>query len=195
MRPQRKAEHNRMPRWAQIRDALVGPLQKEFARIQLLAARALVAKYGVEPLPSSWRPPEDDRAARLVADMIDSSRQKWRELRRPLRRAEVLAWRKQELGDARARLVSVTEVTIAQQAGADAAWAYLRQQGQKLIGVWRTERNPCPFCQAVSDTPDNVWREFYPSGPPVHPRCRCVIQHMTVAEYKERQLRRRGAGV
>lgn len=183
-KPFRKSEKNRQPAWGRMKKQLLKDLQPLHDKQRLDAARGMFAKHGTAPVDPSWRPPADSRVEDMVDDMIAVSKQKWKELDRPLKREDVLKWRARWLGNKRSEMVAATEVTFAHQSGEDAAWAHMRDtQGVLLEGIWKTEANPCPFCTAMKNKPSAFWRQYYPQGPPQpHPACRCYIKHYEKTE-------------
>lgn len=180
-KPFRKSDKNRQPAWGRMKKQMLADIQPLYDKQVLDAARGMMAKHAKVPPPPGWRPPPDTRVEDMIDDMIAVSKRKWKELKRPLKRKDVLEWRKRWLGNGRAERIAATEVTTAHQRGEDAAWKYLRdEQGVLLEGIWRTEINPCPLCQAMKDKPAAFWRQYYPLGPPQpHVSCRCYVDHFS----------------
>lgn len=170
------ASGNRQPGWATLKRELINEIQPHLEKIQLDAIRAMYARYGDGPAPPHVKPNADKRASDLADDLIAVSKKRWAKMKKPRTPEDIKAWRKENFGNDRAKLIAITETTIANTAGEMIAWRALKKSGKELEGYWVTERNPCPLCQAVSGEPSWVWRRSYPAGPPsVHPGCRCSI--------------------
>lgn len=178
-KPFRKSESRRQPPWGQIRLAIVADLNDYLAFIRLDAARNLVARHGKDPLPPDWRPKERDRARDLLSDLERVSRERWRAMETPRTDKAIAEYRKTNLGEDRIATISQTEVTIAHQQGEQDAIDYLKRVSkQRFKARWSVRPgNCCDRCMAMNGKLSTYWRRFYPFGPPVHPRCRCVIEY------------------
>lgn len=183
-KPYRKppSGRNRQPPWSKIRKKMVADLEPILEKVRQEAARNLVVQHGTGPLPPDFEFPASNRAAELVEDMIDVSRQRWKELPRPLRKEDVRAWYKRNLGDDRAETVARTELTMAQTKGEEAALPIIRQQGVSLDGIWKAFPDACPICTPFHNKPSSIWKTAFPAGPPAHPRCRCSLEYKKVAD-------------
>ena len=181
-KPFRKSETRRQPPWGQIRLAIVADLNDYLAFIRLDAARNLVARHGKEPLPADWRPKQRDRARDLLVDLERVSRDRWMAMDKPRTDESIADYRKKNLGEDRIKTIAQTEVTIAHQQGEQDAIDYLKRVSkQRFKARWRVRPgNCCERCTAMNNKLSTYWKRFYPMGPPVHPRCRCII------EYEER---------
>lgn len=177
-----KTGRNRMPPWSKIRSKMQADLEKVLERVRQEAARNLVVQFGDDPLPPGFEFPPSDRAAELVEDMIEVSRRRWKELPRPLRKEDVAAWYKSNLGDDRAETVARTELTMAQTKGEEAALPELRRQGVVLEAIWKAFPDACPICSPYHNTQSSVWKTAFPAGPPGHPRCRCSLDYKKLAD-------------
>lgn len=176
-KPHRNAQNRRQPRYAEIRKEVQADLEKMLDWVRLDAARNLIAKYGKSPAPFDWKPPSG-RAADLMVDLEATSRKAWKKIPRPLTDESVAKWRAKYLGEDRIRNIAETELTMAHQAGEDAALEVLKAQGVYLEGIWKCEPNCCQFCERVRDKPERIWRKIYPKGPPSpHVGCKCYIEH------------------
>lgn len=192
-RPYRKADHNRQPPWAKIRDALLRDLPPLLDRVKRTTARQFFATHAPDLDTTGFSvSPSDGRVSELVADLIDVSRRRWAEMGKRKSREAVLEWRKRNLGDQRAVTVAETEVHIAKQQAENAAWRFIQgREGKRLEGYWMTncdlsKTGCCPLCDPLDGLPSSRWKRFYPEGPPVHPRCRCEIVHRDPASLPPR---------
>lgn len=76
-------------------------------------------------------------------------------------------------GDARAELLGVTAVTVAQTGGGE--YAMNQNSGDTWVAVG--DERTCPTCGGLDGTTRAEWGKSYPSGPPAHPVCRCFISY------------------
>jgi hypothetical protein len=91
---------------------------------------------------------------------------------------------------ARARMISITEMTAARSAAVTAMFHELQKKNVACELVWRLRPcQHCDVCPLLADTAYSFWSRFVPSGPPVHPHCCCVLE-LIFGEYAE--LLRRG---
>lgn len=182
-----QADHNRQPPYATIRKALIKELDPILNKITGNVARDEVRRFGTAS-DRSWRPEPNNRAELLADDLIQVSKRRWSEMKKPRKRAEVLKWRKQNLGDSRAISIAATEVTLAINRGKSAAFGYLGSRGVLMERIWRTRRDQCELCRPMKNQPSAVWSRFYPMGPPSpHVRCRCELEQIPMAVYQMAQ--------
>jgi len=93
-------------------------------------------------------------------------------------------------GPGRAEMIAITEVTRASTMGEAAAVNLLAEQGVVMEAIWHTSNDEivCFLCGPANgkgedetnrEDPYNgqTWKDFYPYGPPAHPRCRCAMGH------------------
>lgn len=77
-------------------------------------------------------------------------------------------------GPTRAELIAVTEITRAAVEGERAIVRELNKQGVQMVPVWQTNNDAlvCSLCDPRHDKviEDGVY-------PPLHPRCRCFVNH------------------
>jgi len=70
---------------------------------------------------------------------------------------------KRESASAVTDTVSEVEITVSDEVH--------RQTGTKLTAIWKTEVDPCPVCEKLSNAPQEVWSLQFPKGPKAHPNC------------------------
>lgn len=48
-----------------------------------------------------------------------------------------------------------------------------------LVAFWNAIRDSktCPVCRPLHNTPERVWGQEFPDGPPAHPACRCWLDY------------------
>jgi len=172
------------PGWTTLERNIVDAVEPIMRKIQLAAIRAMYGRYSNGPSPSHVLPQAGQRAKDLARDLIEVSRNRWIAIGPKRSDEDVAAWWKQNFGSERAKLIGITETTIAHQKGEDIAWAAMKKDksfkdGKGLVGIWITEQGPCSACLQMSGKHDKYWRRFYPAGPPSpHPGCRCHVEHM-----------------
>lgn len=79
-------------------------------------------------------------------------------------------------GPVRAEMIAATEVTRAAVEGELSVVAGIRAQGIDMVAVWATSNDEyvCPICGPLDGTKQG---EDWDDPPPVHPRCRCWVNH------------------
>ena len=71
---------------------------------------------------------------------------------------------------------SVTAVTQVHTHGELQAVRIISPYSGELVPIWRTELRACKTCAEFEGTGPDVWRKISPSGPPMHPNCRCWLE-------------------
>ena len=170
--------------WDRFREQLEQALRDKLAAMFLLIVLVWQDSTGLnDPRENAVRAAVDWAVARsqqLSRALVDSVRQGWLELRQ--RVTGQLALPPDEvralLDQARARLIAVTEITRAHNAGLRyIARRFADITGQELAPFWVTERDEkvCPICRPLHLQGPDVWRDKFPLGPPAHPNCRCWL--------------------
>jgi len=78
-------------------------------------------------------------------------------------------------GPSRAAAVSVTQTTDAQSVGGDAGIAATVGLSDGDIWITETDERVCVICEPLHLMARRVWRAQYPTGPPAHVNCRCIV--------------------
>jgi hypothetical protein len=92
---------------------------------------------------------------------------------------------------ARARMISITEMTAARSVAVSAIYHELVDAGVACELVWRTRPcQHCDVCPLLDGTVYSFWSRFVPSGPPMHPHCCCVLE-LLFGEYNNLLVRGR----
>lgn len=161
----------RAPAWSRLQDNIAEAIRPMLQKVRQQAAEAMYEEFGDgEKPPKGLFKGVPDRASELAADLVDVTKRRWTALPNKLK-TTVIAWRRQNFGRKRAKLIAVSELTIAQSEGELAAAKRLR-----LVATWKTERKPCKKCAAMDGQPAKVWKKKYPKGPPSpHIGCRCSL--------------------
>lgn len=77
-------------------------------------------------------------------------------------------------GPVRAEMIAVTEITRAAAEGERAIVRELNKQGVQMVPIWQTNNDSlvCPLCgpRHGQEITDGMY-------PPIHPRCRCWVNH------------------
>jgi len=84
----------------------------------------------------------------------------------------------------RAENIAVTETTRAITSGERiAVEQYEMSTGNRLRPIWQTEHDAktCAVCRPLDGTGEEVFGRVSPTGPPVHPRCRCYLDWEVIA--------------
>jgi hypothetical protein len=71
---------------------------------------------------------------------------------------------------------SVTSVTQVHTHGELQAVRIIAPYSGDLVPIWRTELRACKSCADLEGTRPEVWRRISPTGPPMHPNCRCWLE-------------------
>lgn len=159
----------RAPTWNRLEENISNAIRPMLQKVRQEAAAALYAEHGEgEKPPANLFSGLPDRASELAADLVDVTKRRWANLPNK-NKTTVIAWRRQNFGRRRAKLIAVSELTIAQTEGEIAAANRL-----DLTATWKTERKPCKKCAAMSGKPSKYWKLFYPKGPP-SPHIGCVL--------------------
>jgi len=80
-------------------------------------------------------------------------------------------------GQVRAEMIGVTEVTRAAAEGTNEVQRLVAETGLPMTRIFSTAADDlvCFLCGPLNGQPESVWATQYPSGPPIHPRCRCSL--------------------
>ena len=80
-------------------------------------------------------------------------------------------------GPGRAASQAVTETTAARQEAVERVT--LRRGQISESDKWVTERDArvCPICAPLHNRNRTIWARRFPTGPPAHPNCRCIIEY------------------
>jgi hypothetical protein len=73
---------------------------------------------------------------------------------------------------------AITETTRVVTAAEFATRDHLRiAYGINTTAIFKTEADSrvCPICSPMHNQSESIWRVKFPSGPPLHPRCRCWL--------------------
>lgn len=84
----------------------------------------------------------------------------------------------------RAENIAVTETTRAITSGERiAVEQYEMSTGKRLRPIWQTELDArtCDVCRPLDGMGEEVFGRVAPTGPPVHPRCRCFLEWEVIA--------------
>jgi hypothetical protein len=84
----------------------------------------------------------------------------------------------------RAENIAVTETTRAITSGERiAVEQYEMSTGTRFRPIWQTELDArtCDVCRPLDGTGEEVFGRVAPTGPPVHPRCRCYLEWEVIA--------------
>ena len=79
-------------------------------------------------------------------------------------------------GPVRAETIAITEVTRAAAQGEIAIAEDIKKQGIEMIATWNTnqDESTCPLCSPLNNKKQgDGWTE----PPPLHPRCKCWLNH------------------
>ena len=103
-------------------------------------------------------------------------------------------------GPVRAEMIAETEVTRAYSESTNELQRMIQQEVPELevTRIFRTMADElvCDLCGPLEGAPESVWAAQYPSGPPLHVRCRCELQlsflpqEALQIEFAERQAER-----
>jgi len=123
-----------------------------------------------------------DRAAELVTDIKDSTRNRVRDiithgLDDGLMRDDIIDMvMDQSFGEKRATLIADTEIAMANGQGALAGYKEAKAAGVKLKKIWVCDSDPCPICEENQDAREIEVEAEFPSGDDAetaHPGCLC----------------------
>lgn len=80
-------------------------------------------------------------------------------------------------GVVRAEMISITEITRAYSQATNHYQRELEDSGIRTTRVFHTSHDElvCPRCLPWNGKPESMWGLEYPSGPPLHTRCRCFL--------------------
>jgi SPP1 gp7 family putative phage head morphogenesis protein len=80
-------------------------------------------------------------------------------------------------GEVRAEMIATTETTRAYSEATNEVQQLLNESGVQMTRIWHTKNDErvCPICGPLDGTPEAVWSQEFPDGPPAHPRCRCGL--------------------
>jgi len=83
-------------------------------------------------------------------------------------------------GEARAKMIAMTETTRAFSQSTNAMQELLAKSGIKMTRIWRTQNDEmvCPVCGPLNGKGEIEWADEFPEGPPAHVNCRCVTALM-----------------
>ena len=79
--------------------------------------------------------------------------------------------------DSRAQMITTTEMTAARSAAVHSVFSGMKSVGLSVHLVWRLR--PCQHCEVcplLDGTTHDFWSQFFPTGPPIHPRCCCQTE-------------------
>jgi len=81
-------------------------------------------------------------------------------------------------GQVRAQMIAATETTRAYSEATNEYQQLLSQAGIQTRRRWitREDERVCPACGPLHNLTEDFWAAEYPSGPPIHPNCRCELQ-------------------
>lgn len=121
----------------------------------------------------------DERAATLVKDISETTRDRVRETVRAGLAAgktndEIAAELEESpwFGGSRALTIARTETAFADVAGNLMGW---KASGVVAGKEWKTSEDPCPDCADLDGEVVDLEEEFPDGDPPLHPRCECVL--------------------
>lgn len=164
---------------ASLRDNTAGPL----ALVYLAAADGV----GRQLRPESWSQPTAEanewasRTAGAIAVSVASNTHDAIQRAEQAGGAEAVAAAIATLAsDERAYTIAITETTRGASVGElDEVRRYERATGRQVVTAWVTEKDSlvCPICKPLDGVWRDTWQQYFPLGPPAHPRCRCYLRH------------------
>ena len=171
--------------WSGVETRLLGPITDEIAAT---FAVMLLLWWDDDPLgrlTSFQRPP--DSAVGTVAAGYATSRaaaiaralaQTGREVAATYRGSPIPDGESSGIDPGRIKVISVTETTAAGTTGEEVGRRDIESRtGTRVEGTWITagDDRVCPVCLPLDGLVDDQWRRTAPTGPPLHPNCRCYI--------------------
>jgi SPP1 gp7 family putative phage head morphogenesis protein len=77
-------------------------------------------------------------------------------------------------GEVRSKMIATTETTQAYSAATTEVQQLMAEAGVQMTRIWHTRNDErvCPICGPLDGTPESVWGQQFPNGPPAHPNCR-----------------------
>lgn len=173
--------------WLQWTTSLAAALARPLASTFLEAAEQLVGEHDGwlgdgQDRAQQWASQEADWvAARMAAttrNAVAAAQQRWARGVGDNFMADL----EHHFSSSRAESVAITETTEAISQGENYGAAELAAIAILLIPLWVTEEDPdvCERCAAYNRDRQNVWQGDAPTGPPLHPGCRCHLQWVRI---------------